>query len=105
MKNDGDKGDHRPVHGRQTHDAPASPRIALVRSALHAVIAVIALLALGTSIPHWGGEHFPVLSLVIYVAGMVFIAMPLCLFYEALLKSSAEQRSQHQQQMRSASPT
>ncbi|KQW55890.1 hypothetical protein [Variovorax sp. Root411] len=90
MNNDGDKGDHSPVHERQTHDAPASPRITFVRSVLHTVIAVIALLAIATSIPHWGGDNFPVLSLVIYVAGMVFIAMPLCLFYEALLKSQAE---------------
>jgi hypothetical protein len=91
MKNDGDKGGHSPVHDPQTpDDAPASQRIALVRSALHAVIAVIALLAIGTSIPHWGGDEFPVMSLVIYVAGMVFIAMPLCLCYEALLKSQQE---------------
>jgi hypothetical protein len=100
MKNDGDKGGHSPVHDRQMHDAPTSSRIALVRSALHVVIAVVALLAIATSIPHWGGENFPVLSLVIYVAGMVFIAMPLCLCYEALLKSYAEQ-----QQTRRTSPT
>jgi len=90
MKNDGDKGERHspnPVSHLQSHDAPASPRITLVRNALHAVIAAIALLAIATSIPHWGGSNFPVLSLVIYVAGMVFIAMPLCLFYEALLQS------------------
>ena len=90
MKNDGDKGGHSPVHDGQMHDAPTSSRIALVRSALHVVIAVVALLAIATSIPHWGGDNFPVLSLVIYVAGMVFIAMPLCLCYEALLKSQQE---------------
>ena len=97
MKNDGDKGDRRPnpVSDRPSNDAPASPRITLVRSALHAVIAVIALLAFATSIPHWGGDNFPVLSLVIYVAGMVFIAMPLCLFYEALLKSQQERTGHH----------
>jgi hypothetical protein len=85
MKNDRDKGDLSPAP-----DPASSPRITLVRSALHAVIAVIALLAIGTSIPHWGGDEFPVMSLVIYVAGMVFIAMPLCLCYEALLKSQQE---------------
>ena len=90
MKNDGDKGGHSPVHDGQMHDAPTSSRIALVRGALHVVIAVVALLAIATSIPHWGGDNFPVLSLVIYVAGMVFIAMPLCLCYEALLKSQQE---------------
>ena len=100
MKNDGDKGGHSPVHDRRMYDAPTSSRIALVRSALHVVIAVVALLAIATSIPHWGGENFPVLSLVIYVAGMVFIAMPLCLCYEALLKSYTEQ-----QQMRRTSLT
>ncbi len=90
MKNDGDKGDRQspsPVSDLHSQDAPASPRITLVRNALHAVMALIALLAVATSIPHWGGSNFPVLSLVIYVAGMVFIAMPLCLFYEALLQS------------------
>ncbi len=84
MNNDGDKGDLSPAP-----DPASSPRITLVRSALHVVIAVIALVALATSIPHWGGDEFPVMSLVIYVAGMVFIAMPLCLCYEALLKSYA----------------
>jgi putative Ca2+/H+ antiporter (TMEM165/GDT1 family) len=85
MKNDGDKGDLSPAP-----DPASSPRITFVRSALHVVIAVIALAALATSIPHWGGDEFPVMSLVIYVAGMVFIAMPLCLLYEALLKSQQE---------------
>jgi hypothetical protein len=85
MNNDRDKGNLSPAP-----DPASSPRITLVRSALHAVIAVIALLAIGTSIPHWGGDEFPVMSLVIYVAGMVFIAMPLCLGYEALLKSQQE---------------
>jgi len=85
MKNDGDKGTLGPAP-----DPASSPRITLVRSALHAAIAVIALVALATSIPHWGSDNFPVLSLVIYVAGMVFVAMPLCLCYEALLKSQQE---------------
>jgi uncharacterized membrane protein YhhN len=85
MNNDRDKGNLSPAP-----DPASSPRITLVRSALHAVIAVIALVALTTSIPHWGSDNFPVLSLVIYVAGMVFIAMPLCLGYEALLKSQQE---------------
>lgn len=90
MKNDGDKGSHSPATDRQTSSLRAPARITLVRSVLHAVIAVIALAALATSIPHWGGDEFPVMSLVIYVAGMVFVAMPLCLCYEALLKSQAE---------------
>lgn len=90
MNNDGDKGEHSPAADRQASSPPASARIALVRSALHAVIAAVALAALATSIPHWGGNEFPVMSLVIYVAGMVFVAMPLCLCYEALLKSQAE---------------
>jgi hypothetical protein len=90
MNNDGDKGDHSPAADRQTSSPPASARITLVRSAMHAVIAAVALAALAASIPHWGGNEFPVMSLVIYVAGMVFVAMPLCLCYEALLKSQAE---------------
>ncbi|GAA4359144.1 hypothetical protein GCM10023165_54890 [Variovorax defluvii] len=57
------------------------------RHVLTAVIAIIALGAAAASIPYWDGPTFPVTSLVIYVAGMVFVAMPLCLLYEALLKS------------------
>ena len=90
MNRDGDKGDHSPASQTRTSDPPASSRIAQVRSALQAVIAVVALLAIGTAIPHWGSDNFPVLSLVIYVAGMVFVAMPLCVCYETLLKSRAE---------------
>lgn len=58
-----------------------------MRHLLTAVIALVALGAAVASIPYWDGSTFPVTSLVIYVAGMVFVAMPLCLLYEALLKS------------------
>jgi cytochrome c oxidase assembly factor CtaG len=71
-----------------------------VRSALHVVIAVIALLRSPRRSRTGAATNFPVMSLVIYVAGMVFIAMPLCLCYEALLKSYTEQ-----QQTRRTSPT
>lgn len=78
MKKDGDKG---------------AARIAFMRSALRIVIAIIAGIAAVASIPYWGGAHFPVTSLVIYVAGMVFVTMPLCLYYESLLESRNKLRA------------
>jgi hypothetical protein len=89
MNNDGDKGDYSPVTQRQPYGPTGFSRIALVRSTLQTAIAAVALVAIAASIPHWGSDSFPVLSLVIYVAGMVFVAMPLCLCYEALLESQA----------------
>ena len=50
MNNDGDKGDHspNPVSDRPSNDAPASPRITLVRSALHGFITpYLGLFAMG----------------------------------------------------------
>jgi hypothetical protein len=73
--------------------APAATRerwTTCMRYALEGVIAIIALGAALASIPYWGGADFPVTSLVIYVAGMVFVAMPLCLYYESLLQSQQE---------------
>ncbi|VTU37832.1 hypothetical protein [Variovorax sp. RA8] len=61
-----------------------------MRYALTGVIALVAFGAALAAIPYWGGADFPVTSLVIYVAGMVFIAMPLCLYYESLLQSQRQ---------------
>ena len=83
----GDKGDLGDGFAR----ADARERwTACMRYALEGVIAIIALGAAFASIPYWGGADFPVTSLVIYVAGMVFIAMPLCLYYESLLQSQRQ---------------
>lgn len=37
------------------------------------------------------------MGLIVYVAGMVFVAMPLCLYYESLLQSHEErvERARH----------
>jgi hypothetical protein len=83
----GDKGDLDDGFAR----ADARERwTACMRYALEGVIGIIALGAALASIPYWGGADFPLTSLVIYVAGMVFIAMPLCLYYESLLQSQQE---------------
>lgn len=80
MDHDGDKGDDRAGH----------LRAAFMGRALKAVIAIIAIGAAAASIPYWGSADFPVMSLIIYVAGMVFVAMPLCMYYELLLKAHEE---------------
>jgi hypothetical protein len=83
----GDKGDLDDGFAR----ADARERwTACMRYALEGVIGIIALGAALASIPYWGGADFPLTSLVIYVAGMVFIAMPLCLYYESLLQSQRQ---------------
>ncbi|MBB3642653.1 MULTISPECIES: hypothetical protein [Variovorax] len=91
MKRVGDKGEslREFPESSRTSAPPGLSRIALTRGALRGTIALIAGLALVASIPYWGGMHFPVTSLVIYVAGMVFVAMPLCLYYESLLMAQA----------------
>jgi hypothetical protein len=86
MDDNGDKCED-PQQDCQRYDPRGYQQTTWMRHLLTAVIAVIALGAAAASIPHWGGAGFPVTSLVIYVAGMVFVAMPLCLLYEALLKS------------------
>ena len=51
-----------------------------------AVILLVAGAALVAAYPCLSNADFPVASLVIYSAGMVFISMPLCLLYESALK-------------------
>ncbi|UVH58416.1 hypothetical protein NWF24_03105 [Variovorax paradoxus] len=90
MKKDGDKGKRLQslqsfAQGPRTYAPPGLSRIAFMRGALRGVITLIAISAAVASIPYWDDMQFPVTSLVIYVAGMVFVAMPLCLYYESLL--------------------
>lgn len=89
MHDDGDKGECSMAE-RQTYDPPGYSRTTFLRNALLCVMAVIAAGAVMASIPYWGGDDFPLMSLIIYVAGMVFIAMPLCMYYEARLQSHQE---------------
>ncbi|RST56044.1 hypothetical protein [Variovorax sp. MHTC-1] len=93
MDHDGDKGDDRSEDSspeREGHDRPGYQRAAFMGRALKAVIAIIAVGAAAASIPYWGSADFPVTSLIVYVAGMVFVAMPLCMYYEVLLKVHEE---------------
>jgi membrane-bound acyltransferase YfiQ involved in biofilm formation len=89
MHDDGDKGECSMLD-RQKYDPPGYSRTTFLRHALLCVMAVIAAGAVLASIPYWGGGDFPLMSLIIYVAGMVFVAMPLCLYYEARLQSHQE---------------
>ncbi len=86
MHDDGDKGECSMLD-RQKYDPPGYSRTTFLRHALQCVIAVIAAGALFASIPYWGGDDFPLMGLIVYVAGMVFVAMPLCMYYEALLQA------------------
>lgn len=89
MDHDGDKGDKGEDPQRDcASDAPSGDRWTTVMGwALKTVIALIATGAAAASIPYWERADFPLTSLIIYVAGMVFVAMPLCLYYESLLKA------------------
>jgi len=100
MDHDGDTGDGSEDSNldRDRYDHAGYLRTNFMRHALNVVIAVIAIGAAVASIPNWGSADFPVTSLIIYVAGMVFIAMPLCLYYESLLKSHRE-RVAHARQL------
>jgi hypothetical protein len=90
MDQNGDKGDDR----SEGYDRTGYLRAAFMGNALKAVIAVIAAGAAAASVPYWGSADFPLASLIIYVAGMVFVAMPLCMYYESLLKSHEERVAQ-----------
>ena len=89
MHDDGDKGECSRLD-RQKYDPPGYSRTTFLHNALRCVIAAIAAGAAAASVPYWGGDDFPLVGLIVYVAGMVFIAMPLCLYYESLLQSHQE---------------
>lgn len=97
MNEHGDKGGRNTASDRPADDAPQGDetRIAWLRGAFRAAIAVVAAIAAAASVPHWGGDSFPIASLVIYVAGMVFVAMPLGLYYESLLQAHERRRARN----------
>ena len=64
-------------------------RIAFCKRALRAVIMLIATVAVLASVPALSRADFPLASLLIFTIGMGFVAMPLCLYYEVLLKRRA----------------
>lgn len=97
MNNVGDTSECSDQDGR-TYDPPGYLRVRLLRHALTTVMALIGLGALAVSVPYWDGSGFPVPSLVVYVAGMVFVTMPLCMYYESLLLSHRQRTAQAKRQ-------
>ncbi|HYP70577.1 MAG TPA: hypothetical protein VEP93_06800 [Variovorax sp.] len=84
MQNNGDK--RATMRAKEERDDSTAARAALCGRALKAVIALIAVIAVVASVPALSRADFPLASLLIYTIGMGFIAMPLCLYYEVLLK-------------------
>src|SRR4051812_22697094 len=78
MDDDGDKGED--PQDRAKYDPSGYLRTTFMSKVLKSVIALIAIGAAGASFPHWESADFPVTSLIVYVAGMVFVAMPLCVY-------------------------
>lgn len=97
MQNNGDKRATTRAN-EERDDSSLGARAAFCGRALKAVIALIALAAVAASVPALARADFPLTSLLIYAIGMGFIAMPLCLYYELLLK-------RHAQGMGDASPS
>ena len=85
QKNEDRRATMRATEGR---DDFLAARAAAWGRALKAVIALVALVAVIASVPALSRADFPLASLLIYTLGMGFIAMPLCLYYELLLKRS-----------------
>ncbi|MDM0114199.1 hypothetical protein QTI66_18745 [Variovorax sp. J22R133] len=65
-------------------------RTTFMGRALKAVMAIITIAAVLACIPYRDGADFPMMGLLIYVIGMAFVTMPLCLWYEWLLKVHQE---------------
>ena len=84
-----DNGDKRAtMRAEEERDESLGARAAFCGRVLKAVIALIAVAAVAASVPALARADFPLASLLIYSIGMGFIAMPLCLYYELLLKRS-----------------
>ncbi|MDM0105399.1 hypothetical protein QTH97_10680 [Variovorax sp. J22R24] len=71
---------------RERFDPQGYRRTTWLREILRVVTLLVAGVALVASFPCLSSASFPVTSLVIYSAGMVFITMPLCLVYESSLQ-------------------
>ncbi|MDM0076010.1 hypothetical protein QTH90_16515 [Variovorax sp. J2P1-59] len=71
---------------RERCDPQGFRRTTRLREILRVVTLLVAGVALVASIPCLSNASFPVTSLIIYTAGMVFITMPLCLIYESSLQ-------------------
>ena len=84
MQNNRDK--RATMRAEEERDDFHGARAAMCGRALKVVIALIALAAVAASVPALARADFPLTSLLIYAIGMGFVAMPLCLYYELLLK-------------------
>lgn len=69
-------------------------RTTLMRRTLQCVIALIVAGAAFASIPYWESPDFPLMSLLVYVIGMGFVTMPLCMYYEWLCQAHARRVEQ-----------
>ena len=82
-----DNGDKRAsMRADEERDELLGARAAKCGRALKLVIGLIAVAAVLASVPALSRADFPLASLLIYTIGMGFVAMPLCLYYEVLLK-------------------
>ena len=82
-----DNGDKRAtMRAKEERDDSLAARAAFAARALKTVIALIALIAIAASVPALSRADFPLASLLIFTIGMGFVAMPLCLYHELLLK-------------------
>ena len=88
MQNNGDK--RAPMRANGERDDALGARTALCGRALKVVIALIVLAAVAASVPALARADFPLMSLLIYSIGMGFIAIPLLLYHEWLLKRLAQ---------------
>jgi hypothetical protein len=84
MQNNGDK--RATMRAKKERDDFQDARAVYCGRALKVVIALIAVAAVAASVPALARADFPLTSLLIYTIGMGFVAMPLCLYYEVLLK-------------------
>jgi len=85
METDGGKRNE-PRADSEKFDPRGVRQTTLVGFALNGVMVVITIAALLACIPYWGGSDFPMMGLLIFVIGMAFVTMPMCLWYEWLLK-------------------
>lgn len=88
MQNNGDKRATR--RANEERDDSRGTRAAWCGRVLKAVIALIAVAAAVACVPALARADFPLAGLLIFCIGMGFIAMPLCLYYEVLLKRDTQ---------------
>jgi len=89
MQDNGDKRASMRATVEQERDASLGARAAFCARALKVLVGLIAVAAVGASVPALARADFPLASLLIYTIGMGFVVMPLLLYHEVLLKRLA----------------